>query len=195
MIFLYKGYIEPNQHGFTPGRSTTNNLTIFPNHSQMDTIYTDLAKAFDTVCHSALKAKLSKLGFHSSFLNWISYLDNRRYHVEVGSALSHPYKATSGLPQGSSLGPLLFIIFINDIAACIYFSNFLLSADDLKIYRTVSTVNYSILLQSDLDSISSWCSKNNLIINLNLNKYHIVRYAKRPVTIPFTYHINNHPLE
>jgi len=62
----------------------------------MDTIYTDFAKAFDKVCYSAPKAKLSKLCFHSSFLNWkASYLDNRRYHVAVGGALSHPYKATS----------------------------------------------------------------------------------------------------
>jgi len=69
---------------------------------------------------------------------------------------------------------------------------FLLYADDIKIYRTVSNVNDSIFLQSDLDSIGSWCSKNSL--PLNLNKCHIVRYAKRPVTIPSTYHINNHPL-
>jgi len=136
----------------------------------MDTIYTDFAKAFVKVCHSALKAKLSKLGFHSFFLNLIaSYLDNRCYHVEVGGALSHPYKATSGLPQGSSLGPLLFIIFRNDICACIHFSSFLLYADDLKICRTVSNVNY----------------KNSL--PLNLNKCHIP-------TIPSTYYINNHHL-
>jgi len=140
----------------------------------MDTIYTDFAKAFDKVCYSAPKAKLSKLCFHSSFLNWIaSYLDNRRYHVAVGGALSHPYKATSWLPQGCSLGRLLFIIFINDICACIHFSSFLLYADDLKNYSTVSNVNDSILLQSDLDSIASWCSKNSL--PLNLNKCHIVR--------------------
>jgi len=87
---------------------------------------------------------------------------------------------------------LLFIIFINDICACIHFSSFLLYAHDLKFYRTVSNVNDSILLQSDLDSIGSWCSKNSL--PLNLNKCHIVRYAKRSVTIPSTYHINNHPL-
>jgi len=74
----------------------------------MDTIYTD----FDKVCHSAIKAKLSKHGFHSSFLNWIaSYLDNRRYHVEVGGALPQTYKATSGLPQGSSLA-LYFSLFL-----------------------------------------------------------------------------------
>jgi len=95
---------------------TNHCIHAFEDHSQMDTIYTDFAKAFDKVCHSALKVKLAKLGFHSSFLNWIaSYLDNRRYHVDMGGALSHPYKATSRLPQGSSLGPLLFIIFINDV--------------------------------------------------------------------------------
>jgi len=96
LSFLIRSYIEPNQHGFMPGRSTTTNLAAFTNHCihdfedhlQMDTIYTDFAKVFDTACHFALKAKLSELGFHSSFLNWIaSYLDKRRYHVEVGGAL------------------------------------------------------------------------------------------------------------
>jgi len=80
LSFLIRGYIEPNQHGFMPCRSRTINLAVFTNHCvnafenhlQMDTTYTDFAKAFDKVCHSALKAKLSKLGFHSSSLNWIT---------------------------------------------------------------------------------------------------------------------------
>jgi len=75
LSFLIRSYIEPDQHGFMPGRSTTTNLAVFTNHCtnefedhlQMDTIYTDFAKAFVKVCHSALKAKLSKLGFHSFF--------------------------------------------------------------------------------------------------------------------------------
>jgi len=75
---------------------TNHSVHAFENHSQMGTIYTDFAKAFDKVCHSTLKANLFKLGFHSSFLKWlVLYLDNRRYHVEVGGALSHPYKPTS----------------------------------------------------------------------------------------------------
>jgi len=78
----------------------------------MDTTYTDFAKAFDKVCHSALKAKLSKLGFHSSFLNWIaSYLNNRRYHFEVGCALSHPYKGHLDFLRAALLA-LYFSLFL-----------------------------------------------------------------------------------
>jgi len=111
LTFLAGRIISPNQYGFMPGRSTTTNLATFNlfcihsfiSHHQVDVVYTDFAKAFDKVSHNALLAKLQKLGFLSSILNWFkSYLDGRIYRVECNGIFSNPYVATSGLPQGSA---------------------------------------------------------------------------------------------
>jgi len=165
LTFLAGRIISPNQHGFMPGRSTTTNLATFNlfcihsfiSHHQVDVVYTDFAKAFDKVSHNALLAKLQKLGFHSSILNWFkSYLDGRIY-IECNGVFSNPYVATSGLPQGSALGPFLFIIFINDISYCITNSELLLFADDLKIFRSVNSISDSELLQNDLGVLVISC--------------------------------------
>jgi len=164
LIFLAGQIISPNQHGFMPGRSTTTNLATFNlfcihsfiSHHQVDVVYTHFAKAFDKVSHKALLAKLQKLGFHSSILNWLkSYLDGRIYRVECNGVFSSPYVATSGLPQGSALGPFLFITFINDLSYCITNSEFLLFADDLKIFRSVNSISDSELLQNDLEKVGN----------------------------------------
>lgn len=131
--FVTKSLILPYQHGFVANRSTVTNLAVFSEYCiasfaegfQVDCIYTDFSKAFDKVCHSILIRKLASLGFHSIFLQWIkSYLSDRRCVVTVEGVTSEPFIATSGVPQGSILGPLLFILFINDISNCFSFANF-----------------------------------------------------------------------
>jgi len=106
--------------------------------SQVDVIYTDFSKAFDKVSHSALLAKLVRLAIHSALLNWIkSYLHHRLYRVNINGKILETYLASSGLPQGSAMGPLLFIIFINDVRFCLS-SECLLYADYLKFLSLLS---------------------------------------------------------
>ena len=149
------------QHGFRPGKSTSTNLVIFNDYLfthldkniQVDVIYTDFAKAFDRVNHSVLLSKLHKIGIHGKLLTWIAtYLSNRSYVVSTRSGSSASYVATSGVPQGSHLGPLLFNIFINDLPSIFKYCKILLYADDLKIFHLVSDSMDTVAIQTDLNS-------------------------------------------
>lgn len=91
---------------------------------------------------------------------------HRYQFVSLSGNLSNPYMMNSGIPQGSNLGPLLFIIFINDITQRIKYSECLLFADDLKIYSPVITLRDAQLLQADIDSVLSWCEDNRLYFNI-----------------------------
>ena len=99
----------------------------------MDVIYTDLSKAFHSVCHLLLFKKLSDIGVTGTYLEWIiSYLTNRCQSVAVGGALSHVVHVTSGVLQGSHVGPVLFVLLITDITSCFTFSSHLLYANELN---------------------------------------------------------------
>lgn len=101
-------------------------------------------------------------------LNWFrNYLLNRHCKVCIDGVFSDPYFPTSGVPQGSILGPLLFNIFVNDIAHCFHHARHLLYADDLKIFKVIRSVSDVVLLQSDIDRFVVWSVKNGLPINLS----------------------------
>lgn len=184
LSFLVKRYINPSQHGFVSGRSTTTNLAVFTKYCnsnlesgfQVDVIYTDLKKAFDRVSHDVLILKLSLLGIHSNLLNWLkSYLINRVCIVKIENITSYSYIAISGVPQGSVLGPLLFNLFINDIQFCFSHSKFLLYADDLKVYNRISSINDVHDLQNDINKVVRWTFENGLTFNTD-KCYHMSYY-------------------
>jgi Reverse transcriptase (RNA-dependent DNA polymerase) len=194
LFFSIKSSISTRQHGFFSGRSTVTNLIEFTSFVidqmedgvQVDSIYTDFSKAFDKVNHTLLIKKLRKLGFGGSFLAWIqSYLTDRKQFVKACGSRSRNFTVRSGVPQGSHLGPLLFIIFINDIISCFKSLNFLLYADDLKIFFSVRTQSDVERAQAELDNFSKWCSDNHLI--LNLGKCKSMTFSRSPTPIQSIY--------
>lgn len=160
--FIYphvRKYISPQQHGFVDGRSTITNLACFSqflteaidNGSQVDVIYTDFAKAFDRLDHLMLLSKLQVYGLCGNIFNLLrSYLSDRSQYVFYNGHSSHIYDVTSGVPQGANLGPLLFILFVNDLPT-IFKSQSLIYADDAKIYHIIRTTEDAHQLQSDMN--------------------------------------------
>ena len=198
---LLQNIICDEQHGFMPGRSTVSNLSVYCNfvssalesNHQVDTIYTDFRKAFDTIDHSILISKLSAIGFHGNCLLWFQdYLSNRTQIVKVANSYSSPINVTSGIPQGSHLGPLLFILFINDLSDIFSNCHFLLYADDLKLFKRISTIADCNLLQSDLFKFELWCERNNM--SLNAGKCYVMRSSRKRCPISFEYSLNNSAL-
>lgn len=115
--------ISPLQFGFTKKSSTLQQMLLFidsiVNHpSQTDVIYLDISKALDTVSHGILLSKLWHFGISGSLWAWFkNYLSNRYQRVSINNNLSHTLSVVSGVPQGSILGPVLFLIYMNDITS------------------------------------------------------------------------------
>lgn len=199
MFFHCKQIFSSKQHGFLKGRSTVTNLTEFVSRTlctledgdEIDVVATDFSKAFDKIPHQIILFKLKALGFQPRFISWIkSYLVNRQYKVRFRSSLSDPITATSGVPQGSHLGPLIFILSINDAETVIKASDLSVYADDMKIFRRISSPADSYLLQEDLNRFFVWCQKN--FLELNVTKCHSITYSrKRLPPPPRDYFINN----
>ena len=151
------------QHGFRSGRSCLTQLLhhiddvleALANNSDFDSIYLDYAKAFDKVDHKLLLKKLRLYGIHPKIVKWIeSFLSNRQQSVVVDGCHSLISLILSGVPQGTVLGPILFLIFINDIENCIIHSIVRCFADDTRISIAVSTSELDArLLQLDLQNI------------------------------------------
>ena len=169
-------FIIAEQHGFLSKRSTISNLFIYIesisksliNNHIVDSIYTDFSKAFDIVNTSLLINKLKAYGINGTLINWLeSHLSNRFQIVKFKGSFSNPFPVTSGTGQGTHLGPLLFIIFINDIKSVIQHSQFLLFADDLKIFKTITEISDKVSLQSDINSVTEWVQNNGLSFNID----------------------------
>ena len=162
------------QFGFVEGRSTLNQLMKFladiyhhaDNKNYTDAIYFDFKKAFDTVPHNELLYKLWMLGITGPLWHWFkNYLSNRNHFVSVENSSSSTLPVISGVPQGSVLGPLLFLIYVNDIPSSIHKSSVYLFADDTKISKVICNLSDSLDLQSDIDSLLHWCLRWNMSIH------------------------------
>ena len=192
-----KNLIVGNQHGFVQGRSTVTNLLTITQHLsnnldnriQTDVIYADFSKAFDRLDHTILIRKLAEFGFSVELCTFFwSYLRGRSSFVESCNFCSTNFEITSGVPQGSVVGPFLFNIFINDIVKDIK-SSALLYADDLKLYRRITCHQDCLELQSDLNKIFNWCKSNCL--SLNNKKCYILSFSLAKQIIEYDYNVNN----
>nr|XP_047127640.1 uncharacterized protein LOC124808536 [Hydra vulgaris] len=158
--------LNENQHGFRKNESCTTNLLetldittdALENGHSVDMLYLDFEKAFDKVPHSRLITKLQSYGIVRSYLGWIeNFLTNRKQRVVLGDTVSDWLPVISGVPQGSVLGPLLFLIFINDLPDQVK-NPINLYADDSKIINIIKNPNDSISLQNDINNIMAWSS-------------------------------------
>jgi len=166
--------ISPYQFGFMAGRSCTTQLLhvldyitkhLDSGHS-VDVIYLDFQKAFDSVPHQRLIYKLSSIGIQGNILKWIkSFLSNRTQQVVLNGKKSSSVPVTSGVPQGSVLGPLLFSIFINDLPSIVS-SPILMFADDTKIFRVIRNKEDHSALQNDLNLLYEWSLQWQLNFNV-----------------------------
>ena len=165
--------IRSSQHGFTKGRSCLSNLLEFFEEvtkevdcgNPVDLVYLDFAKAFDKVPHRRLFKKLESCGIEGSVLNWIkNWLSNRRQCVVVNRKFSSWTKVVSGVPQGSVLGPLLFVVYINDLEADLI-SRVGKFADDTKMSKSVRNLADANILQDDLSSLEKWAQKWQMEFN------------------------------
>jgi len=178
-------YIQDSQHGFRRKRSCLTNLldffneviTIYDNQRAVDIIYLDFSKAFDTVPHQRLIKKVENIGIRGNLLRWIkNWLNGRKQRVVVNGQSSEWKLVTSGVPQGSVLGPLLFIIYINDL------ENGLLSkiskyADDTKLCARANNEDDRIQLQSDIDKLVEWSEVWQM--DFNVAKCKVIHVGRR----------------
>ena len=195
----FEPFIHSSQHGFLNGKSCLSNLLncfdkideLLANDTDIDILYLDFQKAFDTVPHKLLIYKLEMYGIKGKTLKVISdFLSDRTFRVRIGDTLSDIFKVLSGVPQGSVLGPLLFLIYINDIQEGIR-SFMLLFADDLKL---VVNANLPNVTQNDLNLLNDWQKKWLLSFNTSDKKCKVLEVNRKNRCAFNHYSLNNSTL-
>jgi len=175
-FLLCKQLISKKQHAFISRHSTATNLLecthdwliSLSKHACVDVIYIDFSRAFDSIVYSKLLAKLTVYGIDGKLLDWFgAFLHGRVQSVVIDNCFSCIAPVISGVPQGSVLGAVLFLIFINDIESiCCTDTSLQLFADDLKLYSTVTVSNCSQSLQQSLINLEAWSADWQLSINI-----------------------------
>ena len=138
----------------------------------------DFEKAFDKIPHRRLVSKLKSYGINNNVLNWIeAFLYKRTFNIRINGIYSEPFPVLSGVPQGSVLGPLLFVIFINDLSEIFCHNNELfLFADDGKLFRYINNVNDSMSLQKSCQDFYDWAEKS--LMKLNIDKCKVISISR-----------------
>ena len=192
--------INSTQHGFTKNRSCLTNILEFLEDvtysvdcgKPVDVVFLDFQKAFDKVPHNKLLCKLKGLGIKGGLLKWIGdWLDSRKQRVVLGGSVSSWKSVSSGVPQGSVLGPLLFVAYINDLDDCIGSSSVKKFADDTKVYREICTKDDAAHFQRDLDNIFNWSKDWGMFFNVDKCKVMHVGYGNAS----YPYNINGRNLQ
>lgn len=193
------GLLRNSQHGFRKGRSCMSNLLEFldfvtqctDGKSNVDAIYLDFAKAFDKVPHRRLLRKLKRYGISDKLLKWIeNWLGNRKQRVCVNGGRSRWAEVKSGVPQGSVLGPILFLIFIDDLDVGIV-NRLLKFADDTKVFGKVNNEEEARRLQEDLDRLLTWSIDSQM--EFNIDKCKVLHVGKNNRNHDYT--LNGHKLQ
>ena len=184
VIFLEAGNkLDPKQHGSRAQRSTLSQLLqhqdeilkALESGENIDCVYLDFAKAYDKVDHGILLHKLKALGISGHIGRWLmNFLTGRLQEVLVKGRKSQVFILVSGVPQGSVLGPILFLIFIGDISAGVV-ATILVYVDDSKVIKKVNSEEEVEELQEDLNQIYRWEKTNNMMFNGG--KFLVVRYG------------------
>lgn len=186
--------IAKEQHGFVPKKSCVTNLLetidfvseLLAQGHCVDLIYLDFSKAFDSLMHALLLEILPSYGIDGGITKWIkSFLSDRRQRVVLGEQVSDWAAVTSGVPQGSVIGPLLFNLFINGLPKLIK-SMSKLYADDSKILGKSDTAAERDIIQSDLNSIVEWTDR--ALLRLNFQKCKVMHLGKGNVKYDYTIH-------
>ena len=138
----------------------------------------DLQKAFDTIDHDIILKKLSAIGFSNHTIGWFkSYLSNRLFRVNLGNCYSNPSNITCGVPQGSILGPLLFLVYVNDMPQAVKSNQFLYADDSCLIFQGKDVIEIEKLLNGDFTNICEWFVDNRLSIHFGEDKTKSILFA------------------
>lgn len=182
------------QYGFRRNRSTQHAVSKLVDHIRHNidggkytgVLYMDFSKAFDTVNHSCLLQKLPYYGINGVELEWLSdYLFNRKQLVVYEGIYSNVESITHGVPQGSILGPLLFLILVNDLQSQLTICSLLMYADDTVLYFSDKlSSNIEKLINEEAEIVQRWVNDNCLLLNLKKGKTEFVLYGSRPSKQP-----------
>ena len=146
-------------------------------------LFLDFSKAFDTVNHKILLEKLQKYGIRGVPLQWFtSYLTNRQQYVRIDNTDSEMLRMTCGVPQGSTLGPLLFLLYINDMPNCSKKLSFRIFADDTNVFYSGKSVSeIEIVMNEEIKKIHNYCATNKLSINFKKTNFMIIGSKQKKI--------------